>query len=197
LYLARGGEVVKFAGENIPGFCAIVTAQHEPNGKWSNTTYRLALAPGVRALKFLSPLHGIWGEDCESWGAVAERLCLPIEVAQEIVRAEYPRTAERLDKLEEFAAAVERQGAAVEVVIVSFGAPTNRAAREGYWTQPKSARATDGRDVIVQPRQGEHGPDWAAPEVVAPDGAKVLSVRHSPGMHGGYWTIEVAVPVLG
>lgn len=106
LYLAKGSEVRKFGGENIPDYCAVVTAQYQKNGKWSNTDYTLDLAPGVRALEFLSPLHGTWGDDLSSWGEVAEHLGLPVEVAQTIVRAEYPKTGERLDQLEAFAVAV-------------------------------------------------------------------------------------------
>lgn len=195
LYLAKGSEVVKFAGANIPGFCAIVTQSHEKNGKWSNTTYQLDLAPGVRPLHFVSPMHGTWGDNLGSWGEVAEKLGLPVDVAQSLIRAEYKRTAERLDKLEEFALAVEAQGNETETVVISFGSPTNRAIREGYWSSPKSSQTSDGRKVTVEPGQGEYGDDWNKPVVVEPEGAKIISSRHSPGMHGGYWTIEVAVPI--
>jgi len=68
----------------------------------------------------------------------------------------------------------------------------NRAIQEGYWEQPKSFRTSDGTTVTVKP-----GPrrDWYNPEIVEPEGAKIISSAHSPGMHGGYWTIEVLVPV--
>ena len=151
LYLAKGSEVKKFAGANISGFCAIATSRYEKNGKWSNTTYQLDLVPGVRPLYFLSPMHGTWGDDLGSWGEVAEALGLPVDVAQTIIRNEYKATAERLDKLEEFALAVEAQGNETETVVISFGSPTNRAISEGYWEEPKSSKATDGRTVTVAP----------------------------------------------
>lgn len=194
LYLAKGGEIKKFTGENIPGFCAIATSRYEKNGKWSNTTYQLDLVPGVRPLHFLSPMHGTWGDNLGSWGEVAETLGLPVDVAQSLIRAEYKSTAERLDKLEEFALAVEAEGYETETVVISFGSPTNRAIREGYWSSPKSGQTSDGRKVSVQPSQGEYGVDWSKPLVIEPEGAKILSSRHSPGMHGGYYTIEVVVP---
>lgn len=194
LYLAKGGEVKEFAGETIPGWCAVATAQYTKQGKWSNTTYQLALAPGVRPLHFVSPMHGTWGDNLGSWGEVAERLGLPVDVAQSLIREEYPRTAERLDKLEGFALAVEAEGTTTETVVISFGSPTNRAIAEGYWEAPKSSRTSDGRTVTVEPGKGEYGADWANPVVVEPEGAKVISARHTPGMHGGYWTIEVVVP---
>lgn len=191
LYLAKGNEVKKFTGKNIPGLCAIATESFEKSGKWSNTTYQLDLAPGVRPLCFLSPMHGAWGDDLGSWGEVAETLGLPVDVAQAIVRAEYPRTGERLDKLEQFALAVEAEGHDTEVVIISFGSPTNRQSREGYWESPKSSQASDGRTVTIRP--GEKG--WGEPVVVKPEGAEVVSSHHHPGMHGGCWAIEVAVPI--
>jgi len=196
LYLAKAGEVRKFTGENISGFCAIATSSYNKNGKWSCTEYTINLATGVRPLYFLSPLHGTWGDDLASWGEVAETLGLPVDVAQMLIRSEYSGTAERLDKLEEFALAAEAEGNETETVIISFGSPTNRARQEGYWDAPKSAQTTNGQKVTVKPDQGQYGPDWDKPSVVEPVGAKILSSRHQPGMHGGYWTIEVAVPTL-
>lgn len=228
LYLAKGGEIRKFTGENLVlGWYAVVTAKYTKNGKWSNTRYQLDLAPGVRPLYFLSPMHGTWGDNLGSWGDVAEQLGLPVDVAQTIIRNQYKATAERLDKLEEFALAVEAQGNETETVVISFGSPTNRSIREGYWEKPKSSQASDGRAVTVVPgsmsadeadrRAREWGEKcgyavdslevarfreeltarvgWDYPATVEPEGAKVLSSRHSPGMHGGYWTIEVVVPV--
>ena len=193
LYLAKGGEVVKFTGEGIAGYCAVLTAQYNKNGKWSATTYQLELSPGVRPLEFLSPLHGLWGDNLASWGEVATELGLPVEVAQQLVRGEYPTTAVRLDKVEAFALVAEAAGAETEIVIVSFGSPTNRQRAEGFWTSPKNGRTSSGATVTVRP--GPEPAGWDAPEVVVPEGATIISSRHSPGMKGGYRTIEVLVPV--
>lgn len=184
--------MARFEEANIPGFCAIAAQKHERNGKWSNTTYTLELAPGVRAMEMLSPLHGTWGDNLPSWGAVAQELGLPVAVAQEIVRAEYPDTARRLDDLESFAAEVEESGTGIETVIISFGSPTLRQMAEGWWCAPKCAQTSEGREVRVVPDGA-----WGAPKIVSPtpEGAKLISARHTPGMHGGYWAIEVAVPI--
>jgi len=195
LYLAKGGEVRKFMGQNIPDFCAVAASRYQKNGKWSNTTYQLDLAPGVRPLYFLSPMHGTWGDGIVSWGKLAESLGLPVDVAQSLIRAEYKRTAERLDKLEEFAMAVEAKGGDTETVVISFGSPTNREISGGYWDAPKSGWTSDERIVTVEPSKGEFGSDWSKPQIVAPKGAILLSSRHHPGMHGGCYTIEVAVPI--
>ena len=76
-------------------------------------------------------------------------------------------------------------------LIVSFGSPTNRAIQEGFWEEQKTSRASDGREVIVAPSSK----GWDEPIVLAPQGAKIVSSQHSPGMHGGYQTIEVIVPI--
>jgi hypothetical protein len=192
LWLAKGIAVAKFEGEAIPGFCAIAGADYTKNGKWSHTTYRLALAPGIRPLYFLAPMHGTWGQDLTSWGEVAQKLGLPVDVAQQIIRTEYKRTAARLDGLEAFALEVEQTGASVETVVVSFGSPTNRQIAAGWWDEPKKGFTSDGRKVIVEPGPG---PNWSKPVVLEPSDATVISSTHSPGMHGGYWSVEVAVPV--
>src|SRR3990167_3989080 len=100
LYLIRGDDFFKFRGENIPGVCAVDTAIYHKNGKWSSTMFSLTLAPGVRALELVSPLHGIWGEGFGSWAEAAKELALPVAQAQAVVRAEYAQTASRLDKRE-------------------------------------------------------------------------------------------------
>lgn len=172
LYLVRGGEVRKFVGEPIPGFCAIV----------ARSPYRLELWPGIRPLYFLSP----WEDSLGSWGQAAHELGLPIEVVKEVISKEYPLTAKRLDR-------VEAEAGAAEVVVVAFGAPTRYEMAAGWWTAPKSALTSDGRTVTVAPADG----DWSDPRVLELEGAWVVSARYTPGVHGGYWAVEVAVPLAG
>ncbi len=197
LYLAKAGKAIKFTGENIPEYCAIASAQYEKRGKWSNTTYLLALAPGVRPIKFVSPMHGVWGDSATSWGEIARELMLPIEEVRKVIRQEYRGTAERLDKIEEFALAVEAEGGTTtEIVVISFGSPTNREIHEGWWGEPKYGEACDGLPIVVEPSMGESGPNWEKPVIVEPSvGATIIGSSHFPGMHGGYYHIEVAVMV--
>lgn len=108
LYLAKNGKAEKFVGQNLPGLCVISTHKYTKDGKWSNTTYTLLLAPGVQAIEFLSPLNGTWGQDIASWQQACERLGLPLVECQRVVRQEYPRTAQKLDEIEAFAASIEK-----------------------------------------------------------------------------------------
>lgn len=196
LYLARAGEAVKFDGDSIDGWCQIAAHRSARSGKWSSTEYTLLLSPGVHPIEFLSPLHGTWGQEFQSWGEASEHLSLPVEKCQEIVRAEYPDTADRLDQVEKFALSHEEKGKQVEIVLVCFGSPTNRQIAAGWWKEPKSARTADGEvTVTVAPTIGDDDrPEWSKPVVVTPADATIVSSRHRSGMHGGTWTVEVGVP---
>jgi hypothetical protein len=195
LYLAKGAETVKFEGDNIPGFVAIVSSSYEQRGKWSNCSYLLTLAPGVRPLYFLAPLHNKWGNEYKSWGEMAAKLQLPVPTLKEVVKKEYPPTFNRLEALEVFCGEVEDEATDVEVVIVSFGGPTRRQVAYGFRDEEKSAKASDGTIVTITPSHTEYGWNWREPVLVAPEGAKILSCQHTPGMKGGYYAVEVAVPL--
>ena len=202
LYLAKGGQVVKFKGESIADFCVVEKNIFTKAGKWSNTDYQLGLVRGVRPLYFLSPLHQVWGDQFTTWSEVAAELALPLEAAQTIVKSEYPKTAKRLDKIENFTLEQEAKGELSETVIISFGSPTLKQAAAGFWQKEKVGHTTNGVEVIVKPkevdaanypRDGRSG--WYEAEVVSPVGAKIASIKEYPGMHGGSFALEVVVPV--
>jgi hypothetical protein len=88
---------VKFSGLPIDGYCDIESQY--PSGR-RGTTYELLLAPDVRPLHFLVPDYSIFAERLATWGQVAAELKLPRDVVREIVLAEYPATAHRLDEVE-------------------------------------------------------------------------------------------------
>lgn len=117
LYLVKGQVAHKFQGSPIVGVCAIAGESFEKNGKWSNTTYQIELADGVRPVHMLSPLHGTWGSQFPTWHECAARLELPLEVAQSIVRTEYPSTAKRLDEMEAFMASQSEEVEPTELLL--------------------------------------------------------------------------------
>lgn len=103
LWFVKGGQAVKFVGQNIKGYCVVASEKFNKNGKWSNTDYSLLLSPGVRAIYLCAELHQKWGYDCECWGDVAAKLALPIELAKTIINTEYPKSVgQRLDAVDEF-----------------------------------------------------------------------------------------------
>lgn len=107
LYLVKGSEFVKFEGKNINGFATVETAVYEKNGKWSGTQFSLLLEEGVFDFPMCSPLHGLYGQNANSWKELYrwENINpeIPIEVIKKIIAREYPKTAARLNELEHLA----------------------------------------------------------------------------------------------
>lgn len=176
LYLALpNGDVVKFEGVNVPNVCAVLTAQYEKNGKWSNTTYSVGLVDGVRPLHFLSPLHGVWGDKFASWEDLANALSLPIVSAQHIVRTEYTSTAKRLDAVEEFTASESSSESSTgEVFFVNF-TERKKSTNKQIFTAPS------GKKVLVNVEEN------------TAIGGKILSVTSSKGMCCRYYTFQIGV----
>jgi hypothetical protein len=177
LWLAKGAEVVKFSGKSIPGFCQIAKEIYEPAGKWSRTFYTLLLAPSVVPLYFLSPLHGVWGEDLDSWDEVADTLNLPVEVCMEIVKAEYPDTAKRLDEIEAFADASDTD---VEIVSCFVRTPSRRRNTPQYWAEEKEFFGRDGTRIILRSADGTQD-GWDNPVLVEPSDAQIVRVEYLGG----------------
>lgn len=171
LILIKGAEVQKFHGEPIVGWCAIQANSYVPEGKWSRTYWTLVLAPGVRAVELLSPMHGVWGCEFEDWGSLAGSLQIPVEVAQDLIRREYPSTADRLDKLDAFAAEIESCGREPEVLIFSF------SGKYG----PAALVSKDGVEVSLSLVDGR----WV------PSSGRVVEEKHVRGWRGGSWTVQV------
>jgi hypothetical protein len=95
LWLATIATARKFDDMPIEGYCDIESQY--PSGR-RGMTYELLLAPDVRPLIFMVPNYDLWCDGLVTWDQVAEELRLPHNVVYEIVRAEYPETAKRLDE---------------------------------------------------------------------------------------------------
>lgn len=209
LLLVKGDEVTAFAGRDLPGLVAVRGSDFRRNGKWSHTTYRLLLAPGVRAISGRNGFEtGTFAEGLRSavrapapidtWAEMAAALGVSVPGAMAFLRAWRPKAAEALDiataKVAEALDAAEEAASsdlAIETVTVSFGAPTKRQAAAGFWTAPKAVPGHPDAEVyLVNPDAG-----WTAPGNVALRGANgaVTSVRHSSGHGGGYVTVAVSV----
>jgi len=204
LIFVRGGsdEVVAFAGSDIPGVVVVRGTDYAKSGKWSHTTYRLRLAVGVRHIAgregwetgtFAEGIGSAAGRETpDTWGEMAARLGVSVPAAMEFLRAWKPKAAEKLDEVELALAKLEvsEQETDTVIVTVSFGAPTNRAIREGYWESPKSITGYDAAEIrLLDPSKG-----WVEGNItVVGISGTVLSVRHSSGNHGGYYAVSVAV----
>ncbi|NBW14593.1 MAG: hypothetical protein EBR82_42000 [Caulobacteraceae bacterium] len=62
------GRVVPFGGSSIPGVVVVLAQEHDQNGKWSTTTYRLAISEAWAH----APLGKIYTGRLASWAELAE-----------------------------------------------------------------------------------------------------------------------------
>lgn len=202
LIFVRGDEIIPFRGENINGVVVVRGTDYTKSGKWSYTTYRLQLADGIRHIagrdgwetgRFVEGLASAVGcATPDTWADTAKALGVSVPSAMEFLRSWRPKAAEKLDEVEQSLAKLEEvseQETDSVIVTVSFGSPTNRAIREGYWESPKGIQGYNAEIHLKDPSNG-----WSEGniEVVGISGT-VLSVKHSSGMHGGYYAVSVAV----
>ena len=201
LLLIKGDEVIPFNGSDIPGVAAIRGTDYEKAGKWSHTTYRLVLGKGVRYVegrngwetgRFVEGLGDAIGcETPDTWAEVAEVLGVSVPSAMEFLQSWRPKAAQALDKVEEALFDLEDVDEDVDTVTVtvSFGSPTRREAREGYWNLPKEI---PGYEAEIRKTDLDGDWDKGNIDVVGISGT-VLSVKYASGHGGGYYAVTVAV----
>jgi hypothetical protein len=192
---------MRFTGESLPGIVAVVGIDYEKAGKWSHTTYRLELAPGVRAIagrdgwetgRFVEGLRDAvhFGRPVDRWIDVANALGVTLAEAQRFLREWRPKAAARLDEVEaalaEMVEAEDAHDGDTEIVAVSFGSPTNRLMAQGFWKWPVVIRLS-GQEVgrVVPVGYGDYE---------AHGRVKILAIERSAGYHGGYVSMRLAVP---
>lgn len=107
--VAADGALTPFRGASLPGLLAVSGQQYRKDGKWSNTTFRLALADGVRFV------HGRGGwetglmdegvraavtaeKPIDSWADIAHALGATQVSVEAWIRARSPRSAAALDE---------------------------------------------------------------------------------------------------
>lgn len=207
LLLVKGEEVRVFTGETIPGLAVVVGSDYHKNGKWSHTTYRIALAPGVRAIPgkqgwetntFAEGLRAAVSHPTpiDRWPDLAAALGISVPAAMQFLRGWKKGAAEKLDAvdaqleaLEQAAATAGIANAGTETVVVSFGGPTNRQRSEGFWTNPKPiGNDYDGSISLIDPDKG-----WVKENIRLDILGSVLSVTHTPGYGGGYVKVTLAL----
>jgi len=194
--------IVAFNGDTIPGYCVVAGHDSVKAGKWSSTTYRIVLAPGVRPIAG----HNGWetgrvvegladavkaSKTPDTWEEVAELLGVSVPATMEFLRAWRPRAAEALDTVRAQLDSLDSLGdAEAERVVVRFGHPSRRAIREGFWASPKPIPQRPGAALRLVAEDG----DWELGNVeVAGAVGEVLSVEWTAGMHGGYVSVSVAL----
>ena len=198
LLVTPDGKVREFTGVNIPGVVAVVGTDYEKAGKWSHTTYRLELAPGVRPIagrdgwetgRFVEGLRDAvcFGRPVDRWVDVANALGVTVPEAMRFLREWRPKAAEALDAVEEAIEAVDTAADdGAEIVSISFGGPTRRQREAGFWSWPVRV-LLDGQEVgrVAKDENGR----W-----VASGRVEILAKEHTSGHGGGYVSMRLAVP---
>ena len=93
------GSVIEFTGRTIPGAVVVLTEDYEKNGKWSNTTFRLAVADTVKAI----PVHSPWTKEAASYAEAADKLSrlfgaeVSAASAESLIRSGWEKAAQRID----------------------------------------------------------------------------------------------------
>lgn len=191
LVVGPGDQVALFGGHSIPGKLVVVGGDYQKAGKWSASTYRIELAPGVRLVSgHLGWEQGTLREALAAnrWTEVASAIGVSLPVAQALVREWRPREAAHLDAVEaQLAELDEIAPAGATEVSISFGGPTRRMREAGYWGWPVVVELA-GRVIarITQDAQRR----WTSDS----DLVRVLDVQHSSGHGGGYTSLRLAVP---
>ncbi len=202
LLFVKGDAIVAFGGSDIAGVVVVRGTDYKKNGKWSHTTYRLQLADGIRHIagmsgwetgRFVEGLASAVGcATPDTWADTAKALGISVPSAMEFLRAWRPKAATKLDEVEQSLAKLEEvseQETDSVIVTVSFGSPNNSAIREGYWESPKAIAGYAAEIRLLDPSKG-----WAEGNIVVVGiSGAILSVKHSSGMHGGYYGVSVAV----
>lgn len=191
------GRIHHFDGDNIPGVVAIIGHDYEKAGKWSHTTYRLQLSPGVRAIagrngwetgRFVEGLRSAvsYHQPIDRWVDVANALGVTMIETQRFLREWRPKAADALDLVEETLDQMDDEtNGDFQTVAISFGSPTNRIQAAGFWSWPVLVVLNDQEVGRVIPDES----GWL------PQGqVKVLATEHSSGRNGGYVSMRLAVP---
>ena len=91
-------------GEDLPGILLVVGSRYEKNGKWSNTTYQLELADGVKAVSISQSWEEGMFWPSLTWETLFEEALLRLdggltdEEIERFIRSDFPKTATRLDE---------------------------------------------------------------------------------------------------
>jgi hypothetical protein len=197
LLLIKNGTVNVFQGETIRGICAIIGTDYKKQGKWSHTTYRLELAPGVRAVpgmdgwetgRFVEGLRDAvnYRQPIDRWAEVANALGVTLTEARRFLKEWRPKAAAKLDEVEDALASIdEHTGGDFETIAISFGGPNRRQREAGFWSWP----------VLVLLDNQEIGRLVPEGSFYVPSGqVKLIAMETSSGFGGGYVSMRLAVP---
>jgi hypothetical protein len=193
LLVGPGDQIQAFAGASVAGKVVVVGTTFKKNGKWSSTTFRLELAPGVRFLAGHSGWEtGTWREaiGADDWVTCANRLGISLQVCRDFLSAWRPKAAEHYDRVESELGQLDDLDCDPNEMVISFGSPTRRQRDAGFWEGSVVVNLSGAEVGRVSP-----SPDggWSRP-VVTGGQVRVLDCTRTSGRGGGYVSLRLAVP---
>lgn len=186
LWIVCRGQIHNFSRENIPGVVVVTASHYEKRGKWSNTTFDLALAEGAIPCRLLAPLHGkVWPEN-ERMAAYERfmeefKVTLSFDAFDVALLRDYPKARTRMIKGEEALESLDPAGSGgSELMEITVSKPNNR-------TPHRDVRVTtaDGQSWVIA-CEAEKG-------VEIPGVCKLVDTRHTPGHRGGSTTLVLSI----
>jgi hypothetical protein len=179
-----------FAGAHIPGVVAVVGSDYTKSGKWSHSTYRLRLGPGVEARPWKEGWEtGTLAEavQADTWEAFASWIGLSRPAAEAFLRSVRPRAADHWDEVEKQLDLVEDSEG--DPSVLTWVSP-HRLSRRGWSEVAASGGVTirlwgpEGVHESISYRLGPDGYiDWSTPETSRPG---LLIERRGGGDLGSY-----------
>lgn len=201
LLLVKGDVVYEFKGDAINGVVVIIGQDYTSQGRWSYTTYRLYLAPGVRPIAGHNGFEtGTFNEGLreatsfrgpvDRWIDIANALGVSLSSAEAFVRATRPKHAQRFDEVEAAIKAIDEVATdGSETLTFTFGSPSRRLREAGFWSWPVVIYSDNGQEVG---RVTQGNGSWSTP--AATGNVHVLSAESASGHRGGNITLTLAVP---
>ena len=186
LWIVHRGTIHTFSGDSICGVVAVTRTAYEKNGKWSNTTFDLALAEGATACNLSAPMHGrVWPENDRF--TAYERFCrefgvtVSLDAFDAALGRDFRMARDRMLEGEKALESLDANGSGeAELVEITLGKSCARNPHPDV-----RVSAPDGRAWVVAHE--------AASGTEIPGVAQITGRKHHPGMRGGMDTLTFAV----
>lgn len=188
LFFVKDGKIHQFSGENIENVVLIKSRDYNKNGKWSSTSYDLAVADNVGIWIAIAKMHNGYWDQYATWEeamshVVSETGKMPeMEELKRVVKDIYYRAYERFEANESALTSFEVS----DSIDFVFGGPTKAQTLNGYWESTKTSEV----GVLSLPK----GMSWLeakSKDIVCPSGYVCTNITHKSGYNGGYCTVQL------
>lgn len=122
-----------FTGSSISGLCVVTSSEYEKNGKWSNTTYKLTLAAGVKMSVVAEGFEsGMYSSDLSDFQNIVKSFGLEcnLSASRQFIQGFFP---EYWEKHRSIASKIEALENSIEVDTIEYQFESYRVSKKkGY-----------------------------------------------------------------